>query len=128
MRPLSVAIGLVGIVIVPHLASAQAAVDDPFSDYLQRSQGIALGAGNANATNEAIQSITPWPPYVGNTRIPTEGRQAVDAIERMYRVPAPFEQQGAGAGIPSGGPTGAGASASPTGAPGTPMQPISSGD
>lgn len=121
MRPLSIVIGLISVTLLPHLANAQA-VDDPFSDYLQRSQGISLGAGNANAANEAIQTITPWPPYSGYRRVPTQGRHAADAVERMYRVPEPFQQQGAG-GPSGGGPQGA----SPTGQPVTPMQPISSG-
>jgi hypothetical protein len=130
MRPLAIAVGLVGIVIAPHLGHAQALVDDPFSDYLQRSQSISLGAGNANDANEAIQSITPWPRHAFHRRVHVRGRQAVDSIERMYRVPDPFEQQGAGAGASGSETSGAGASAglSPTGAPVTPMQPISSGN
>ena len=67
-------------------------MDDPFSDYLQRSDKIFLGAGNAADVNEDIQKITPWPPYVGNTRIPLSGRQAVDLMERMYRTPDPFQR------------------------------------
>jgi hypothetical protein len=121
MRLLSIALGLIGITLLPHLANAQA-VDDPFSDYLQRSQSIAIGAGNANATNEAVQMITPWPRYVGDTRIPVEGRQGVDAIERMYRTPDPFEPQGSGAAaLGAGSPGGS----SPTELPVAPMQPIS---
>ena len=122
MKLLSIAVGLISL--MPSVANAQR-VDDPFSDYLQRSQGIATSAGNANDANEAIQTITPWPPYVGNRRVPAQGRQAVDAIERMYKVPDPFAQQGAGG--PGGAPSGAGAGTSPTGLPVTPMQPISSG-
>ena len=121
MRLLLIAAGLIGL-LLPSLANAQM-VDDPFSDYLQRSQGISTGVGNANATNEAIQTITPWPPRVGDRRIHLQGRQAVDAIERMYRVPDPFERQGAGA--PGGTPSGASAGASPTGSPVTAMQPVS---
>src|ERR1019366_1805815 len=124
MKSFSIAIGRVGVVILPHLANAQA-VDDPFSDYLQRSHGIFMGAGNANDTNEAIQTITPWPPYVGNPRIPVEGRRAVESIERMYRVPDPFVQQGAGGAPPAAGTQ---AGVSPTGLPVTPMQPISGGN
>lgn len=126
MRLLPTIVAVIGIALLPHLANAQP-VDDPFSDYLQRSQGVSLGAGNANEANEAIQSITPWPPYVGYRRIPTQGRHAADSIEQMYRLPEPFQQQGAGgagAGASSaGGPQGS----SPTGLPVTPMQPISSG-
>ena len=130
MRPFAIAVGLVGLVIAPHLGHAQALVDDPFSDYLQRSQSIFLGAGNANATNEAIQSITPWPRYVFKRHVRIHGRQAVDAIERMYHAPQPFDQQGAGTGASGAETPGTGTSAglSPTGAPVTPMQPISSGN
>lgn len=130
MRALAMAVGLAGIVIAPHLANAQALVDDPFSDYLQRSQSIFLGAGNANATNEIIQSITPWPRHAFRRPVHVRGRQAVESIERMYRVPDPFEQQGAGAGAGSGEASGTGTpgGTSPTGAPVTPMQPISSGN
>jgi hypothetical protein len=130
MRTLAIAVGLVGIVIAPHLANAQALVDDPFSDYLQRGQSIFLGAGNANEANEAIQSITPWPRYVFKRHVRVQGRQAVESIERMYRVPDPFVQQGAGTGAPGSdtSTTGASAGTSPTGAPVTPMQPISSGN
>lgn len=122
MRLLLIAAGLIGL--LPSLAHAQM-VDDPFSDYLQRSQGISTSAGNANAANEAIQTITPWPRYVGDRRIPLEGRQGVDSIERMYKVPDPFDQKGAGA--QGGASSGASAGASPTGSPVTPMQPLSSG-
>lgn len=121
MRLLLIAVGLIGL--LPCATHAQM-VDDPFSDYLQRSQGIATSGGNANDANEAIQTITPWPPYAGDRRIPLQGRQATDAIERMYRVPDPFEQHGPGANGASGGPTGT----SPTGSPVTPMQPISGGN
>jgi hypothetical protein len=129
MRQLAIAVGLIGVVALPYLAKAQA-VDDPFSDYLQRSQSISLGAGNANDTNEALQTITPWPPHAFNTRIPVEGRQAVDSIQRMYRVPNPFEQQGVGAGASSSEASGVSTQSgtSPTGAAVTPMQPISSGN
>lgn len=129
MKPLAFTIVLIGLAVLPCLASAQG-VDDPFSDYLQRSQGISIGAGNANDTNEAIQTITPWPPYVSDRRIPIDGRHGVDAVERMYRVPDPFVQQGAGTGAVGGEPSGTGVAAgtSPTGAPVTPMQPLSSGN
>jgi hypothetical protein len=128
MKSLSVAIGLIGAVILSHVGHAQA-VDDPFSDYLQRSEGILIGAGNAKEANEAIQTITPWPPYAFDRRIPFQGRQAVDSIERMYRDPDPFEQQAAGSGTSSeASGTGTLGGASPAGAaPATPMQPISNG-
>jgi hypothetical protein len=122
MKLLLIAVGLFGL--LPFMAHAQM-VDDPFFDYLQRSQGISTSAGNANDANEAIQTITPWPRYSGDRRIPLQGRQAVDTVERMYREPDPFQEgQGArGGGGPSGAP-----GTSPTGLPVTPMQPISGGN
>jgi hypothetical protein len=129
MRQLAIVIGLIGVTIVPGVGNAQY-VDDPFSDYLQRSVTISMGAGNAKDTNAAIHTINPWPRDVGNPHIHTTGRQAVDSVERMYRVPNPFSREGAGASGLSSGATGLSgdtAATSPTGAPVTPMQPISGG-
>ena len=119
MKRLCLAIALTGAIIVPSGCRAQA-VDDPFSDYLQRSDSIALSAGNAGNANEAIQTITPWPPYAWDRHVTMDGRRAVDSMERMYRTPDPFQRQGE-----SSGPTGSGSGVN--GAPVTPMQPISSG-
>jgi hypothetical protein len=136
MRLLSIAVGLVGIALLPHLAYAQANFsgcttswcnDDPFSDYLQRGQSIAIGAGNDQEVNQAIQTLTPWPRYVGDRRIPMQGHQGVDAIQRMYRVPDPFAQQGPGGAASGAGSPASGAGVGMTGSPVTPMQPISSG-
>jgi hypothetical protein len=127
MRALSLVIGLIGVVILPYGCNAQA-VYDPFSDYLQRSVTISLGAGNANDANAAIQTIDPWPPYVGDARIPGDGRRAVDAMERMYRVPDPFEPETNGAASGAGAPNAPGSQVGVSisgGAPATPMQPLS---
>lgn len=129
MKRLSIVIGLLGVVIWSYRCNAQVP-DDPFSDYLQRSVTISLGAGNAKDANAAIYTIDPWPPYVGYTRIPGNGRRAAKSVERMYRVPDPFERQDAGGGGTSGGgPTGApsmGATNLGAGPP-TPLQPLSGG-
>ncbi|HEY2534393.1 MAG TPA: hypothetical protein VGJ20_41840 [Xanthobacteraceae bacterium] len=130
MRALSLVIGLIGVVILPYGCNAQA-VYDPFSDYLQRSVTISLGAGNAKDANAAIQTIDPWPPYVGDTRIPGDGRRAADAVERMYRVPDPFERETTGAAsgpaAPGGAPGGEVGVSISGAAPATPMQPVSGG-
>jgi hypothetical protein len=100
-------------------------VDDPFSDYLQHGDTILFGAGNASAANAGIQTITPWPPYVGNTRIQIDGRRSVEAVEQMHRVPSPFARQGVESAT---GGTGSGASSSSSGnAPSGPVQPVSNG-
>jgi hypothetical protein len=127
MKPLIVLIALAGALSAPIGAHAQA-FDDPFSDYLQRSDTILLGAGNANDANAAIHTITPWPPYVGNTHIPIDGRRSVQSVERMHRIPNPFEQQGTARPAGGSGPDGVAAAVNSLGnsAP-TPVQPLSSG-
>jgi hypothetical protein len=72
---LSIAIGLFVPVALSNACSAQI-FDNPFSEYAER--GVT------------IQTVDPWPPYVGYTNIPGNGRASVDAVERMYRVPDPF--------------------------------------
>ena len=84
MKPLALMIGLFGAQccrlcamrrswIIPSLNISSAASPSPYG-------------GNAKDANVAIHTIDPWPPYVGNTRIPGDGR-AVNAMEQMYRVP-----------------------------------------
>ena len=126
MRSLIVLIALTGAAI-PLSAHAQA-FDDPFSDYLQRSDTILLGAGNAKDANAAIHTITPWPPYVGNTHIPIDGRRSVGAVERMHRVPNPFEREGVQGSINGTGTGGPGSTSniSINSSP-TPVQPLSDG-
>jgi len=125
MRTLALGLGLIGVALLPCVAKAQA-VDDPFSDYLQRNDKIFLGAGNAKDVNGDIQTITPWPPYVGDTRIPLSGSQAVDSMERMYRTPDPF-QRGQETGGASPGPAGEAGNVSIGLSPTAPVQPVSSG-
>jgi len=127
MRSLIGLIALVGAASAPVGAHAQW-IDDPFSDYLQRSDTILLGAGNAKDANAAIHTITPWPPYVGNTRIPIDGRRSVGAVERMHRVPEPFQRQGAERGFGVTGQNAEAAIANTLAAPPSPVQPLSSGN
>jgi hypothetical protein len=127
MKLLSITMGLIGIITLSDRCNAQA-VEDPFSQYLQRSVTISLGAGNAKDTNAAIQTIDPWPPYVGRTRIPGDGRRAVDSVQRMYRTPDPFERPGAGGGTGGADSTGSSAGTSTLGtSTGGPVQPVSGG-
>jgi hypothetical protein len=137
-------IGLIGAVILPYECGAQI-LDDFFSEYFERSVTIAPSAGNAKDANAAIHTIDPWPPYVGNTRIPGDGRRAVNSMERMYRIPSPYSAQppgqagatgatpgvlggGTGAGFGAGSGSDLGAGTPPPGA-GLPMPapPVSSG-
>ena len=55
--------------------------------YLDRRDSIALGAGDAVATDAALQTIDPWPPQSMNTRIVENGQRMQSAVER-YRTNA----------------------------------------
>lgn len=54
--------------------------------YLQRSDKIFAGAGDAKEVNAATHVIDPWPRNVGNRRITTNGERMVGAIERYRDV------------------------------------------
>ena len=56
-----------------------------FDQYVQRSDTLTLGAGNAKAINTVTHMINPWPPYVMDRRIPGNGERMVGAVER-YRL------------------------------------------
>ena len=66
---------------------------NPFAMYFQRSDKITLWEGDAKDVNAATHVIDPWPPYVGNRRIPGNGDRLSRAVERYrqgsYRQPAP---------------------------------------
>jgi hypothetical protein len=44
--------------------------DNPAAEYLHRSDGITLSAGNAKNVNAVTHIIDPWPRQVANRRIP----------------------------------------------------------
>lgn len=96
------------------VSSAWAWDQDPFAQYIQRSDTITLGAGNAKNVNAATHVIDPWPRYVGNRRIPANGERMTGAVERyrdvskLPRAPRPIvplydRQLGLGAGGGGGG-------------------------
>jgi hypothetical protein len=102
-------------------SSAKAWDQDFFDSYLQRSDKITLGAGNAHDTNAVTHMVDPWPPYVGDRRIPANGQRMVGAVER-YRecnkrpavppiLPIYTDLGGQGAGGSGGGGGGGGAGA-----------------
>jgi len=83
---------------------------NPATPYVQRIDTVTFGAGDAQDVNTATQMIDPWPPYVGNRRIPGNGSRMVGAVERY---------EGGKTQTP-GGSTNAASSSSPTGAGGAP--------
>jgi hypothetical protein len=83
---------------------------DPVTQYIQRSDKITLGAGNANAANAAIHVINPWPRGASNRQIPANGERMSGAYERYRDVskqpPRPLINPptvSAGGGAASGG-------------------------
>jgi hypothetical protein len=59
---------------------------DAVQEYSQRSNTIALGAGNDQDVNSRIQMVDPWPPYSADTRIPGNGERMAGAVERYRDV------------------------------------------
>jgi len=79
------AVGLGAMLCAGVTAAAQEILIYDFAaPYLQRSDKIFAGAGDAKDVNAATHVIDPWPPYVANRRIPGNGERMVGAIER-YR-------------------------------------------
>jgi hypothetical protein len=79
----AIAILMLGTAAVPAVAQNY--------DELSRSDFISLSAGNATQSNIAIQTPTPWPPYVNNVRIPGNGERGVLTIEQLNARYAPVQ-------------------------------------
>ena len=54
------------------------------NQYAERKDSITLGAGDAVASNAALQVPTPWPRYSNNTTIAMDGERIARAVAR-YR-------------------------------------------
>jgi hypothetical protein len=80
--------------------------------YIQRSDTITLGAGNAKDVNAATHVIDPWPRYVGRRRIPANGERMVGSMQRYLG-----KQRGQ---VGAGGTTAGPSMTSDTGAPAGP--------
>ena len=61
-------------------------------DSLSRSDGISLSGGDASGANIAIQTPTPWPPYVNSTRIYGNGQRGADLMESYLSRYSPQQQ------------------------------------
>lgn len=70
------------------------------NEYYVRGDSIRFNAGDAVATNLAVQIPNPNPPRSNDTNIPMDGVKAQKAIER-YR--AGDQRQGGDASMPPGG-------------------------
>lgn len=84
-------IGLAGLAILatldPVLAGGSDLFDDLFGPYLNRSDTVTPGAGNAKDTNAAAHVIDPWPPRVGDKHIRYDGKRLGDAVHRYRQGP-----------------------------------------
>lgn len=97
------------VIAVLVLGAAAAPVMAQNYDDLSRSDFISMSAGNAPQSNLAIQTPTPWPPYVNNVRIPGNGERGVLTIEQLnarYAAPqaAPQTVINIGGGAQTGTP------------------------
>jgi hypothetical protein len=83
--------------------------DHEHDQYLRRSDTVTLGAGDAVARNNAVQTINPWPSWSRNDRINLEGNRAALAIKRYQEnksiPPQTLETSSIsiGGGFPGGG-------------------------
>jgi hypothetical protein len=85
---------------------------NPANQYVQRTDTVTFGAGNAQDVNAAAQIIDPWPPYVGNRRISSNGTRMAGAVERY---------QGGGRSAAPGGSPNLPGGVSPSGTSGAPQ-------
>jgi hypothetical protein len=89
------------------LLSSALAACSPSSDlYYDRRDTLHLTAGDANASNIAVQTIDPWPRHAANRSIMTNGEKIQPAIQR-YKEGKVIPPQGMGTSsiqiAPSGG-------------------------
>jgi hypothetical protein len=114
-----------GLVAVPLAGCYGLYGHDEMERYAQRTDVITMSAGDAKEVNARTHMLTPWPPYVGDRRIPQDGARAVRAVECYRTATSPAtgtgstgSQSGGGAAAPfqvtvnaapgAGGPSGAG--------------------
>jgi hypothetical protein len=65
--------------------------DDELARYMQRSDKIALSAGDAKEVNAVTHRIHPWPRGVGDPRIAANGARMLRAIDRYQRSPGSLD-------------------------------------
>jgi len=54
------------------------------ADYLERRDTVTFAAGEAQSWNRVIHTIDPWPPYVTNTRITSNGERVARATRSYF--------------------------------------------
>jgi len=59
------------------------------ADYLNHRDGLTLAAGDDVQWNQAVHTIDPWPPRVGDDAIMSSGKRTDETIKRYENPPAP---------------------------------------
>jgi hypothetical protein len=65
---------------------------DEVDRYFQRSDTIAMSAGDAKQVNAVTHTITPWPRNVGDRRIASDARRVGAAVTRYSTTTRPVDQ------------------------------------
>lgn len=81
------------LILLNPLTAVTSAAFDTFDDYFFRSDSITLGHGNSVAHNIAVQTINPWPHYVGNSRIDIDGERLLIGTRR-YKANRSLQPRG----------------------------------
>jgi hypothetical protein len=55
---------------------------DQLYEYRAHTDKVTEGAGNANAANQAIQTVDTWPVYSQKTEANTDGKRVMAAVRR----------------------------------------------
>ena len=74
--------GIRTVCVLVVIATGVAGCSDMYFDHRE---SIALGAGDAIATNKVAQTIDPWPPHSANNRIAFNGQLMQGAQDRYKR-------------------------------------------
>ncbi len=100
------------------LALAAMALLGGCSEYLDRRDQIALGAGNAVHTDKVTMMVDPWPRASANRDLAFDGAKMQTAVER-YKTNRVFQPKGTGTSgaYDSGGAQTPQSNASPVGPP-----------
>jgi hypothetical protein len=72
------------IILLPMVCLMLSACSQYSNRYAERKDTIDLGAGDAVASNAAVQIPTPWPRYSNDTTIAMDGERIARAVAR-YR-------------------------------------------
>ena len=69
------------LAVVGSVGGCWGGYENPATEYVQRTDKITLGAGNATKVNAATNIIDPWPRRVGDRRIPGQSDHLVNVVE-----------------------------------------------